>query len=123
LPTIDGQVDISGHVYVAPGKPFLLAGQQFDKDWPKRIQAVEMDKLTPLIAARVAGRVCPYPVRIDADEQGALAVNWQIMNASPQKHQGYAVQWFAMAATLFVFYLLRSSNVWQLLAGLGRRDK
>ena len=35
----------------------------------------------------------------------------------PRKHQGYAVQWFAMAAVLLIFYLLRSSNLWQLLTG------
>lgn len=123
VPTVTGQADITGHVYVAPGKPFLLAKQQFDSNWPKRIQAIEMDKLTPLIAALAAGKVFPYPVRIDAGERGALAVNWQIMNASPQKHQAYAVQWFAMAATLFVFYLLGSSNIRQLMTGSGRTDK
>jgi cytochrome oxidase assembly protein ShyY1 len=123
VPTVDGQVNITGHVYVAPGTPFLLAEQQFDNNWPKRVQAIEMDKFMPLIAERAAGRVFPYPVRIDAGEPGALAVDWQIMNATPQKHQAYAVQWFAMAATLFVFYLLRSSNVWQLLSGSGRADK
>lgn len=123
VPAVDGQVDITGHVYVAPGAPFLLAEQQFDSDWPKRVQAIEMAKFTPLIAERVPGRVFPYPVRIDPGERGALAVNWQIMNATPQKHQAYAVQWFAMAATLFVIYLLRSSNAWQLLTGSRRTDK
>lgn len=123
VPTVDGQVDITGHVYVAPGKPFLLAEQQFDTDWPKRVQAIEMDKFTPLIAALGAGRVFPYPVRIDSGQPGALAVNWQIMNATPEKHQAYAVQWFAMAATLFVIYLLRSSNAWQLLTASRRTDK
>lgn len=123
VPTVDGQVDITGHVYVAPGEPFLLAEQQFDNNWPKRVQAIEMGKFTPLITERVAGRVFPYPVRIDAGEPGALAVNWQIINASPQKHQAYAVQWFAMAATLLVFYLLRSTNAWQLLMVSARADK
>jgi surfeit locus 1 family protein len=123
VPTVDGQVDIVGHVYVAPGAPFLLTEQQFDNDWPKRVQAIEMAKFTPLIADRVAGRVFPYPVRINPGERGALLVNWQIINATPQKHQAYAVQWFAMAVTLFVIYLLRSTNAWQLVTGSGRADK
>src|SRR5690606_4676600 len=38
VPAVDGPVEITGHVYVAPGTPFLLAEQQFDSDWPKRIQ-------------------------------------------------------------------------------------
>jgi surfeit locus 1 family protein len=117
VPNVTGPVEITGHVYVAPGEPFLLAEQQLDNVWPKRIQAVEMDKIGPAVAALPGGKVFPFPVRIDAGEQGALAVNWQVVNMSPQMHQGYAVQWFAMAAVLLVFYLLRSSNLWQLMTG------
>jgi surfeit locus 1 family protein len=70
-----------------------------------------------------AGDVFPFPVRIDAGESGALSVDWQVVNMSPQKHQGYAVQWFAMAAVLFGFYIVRCSNIWQLLTGSGRAGK
>jgi surfeit locus 1 family protein len=120
VPRVDGPVEITGHVYVAPGEPFLLAEQQLDGDWPKRIQAVEMDKLIPLVAAQQNGKVFPYPVRIHADEPGALVTDWQIINMSPVKHQAYAVQWFAMAAVLLVYYVMRSSNLWLLLTGSGR---
>jgi surfeit locus 1 family protein len=119
VPEVSGPVEIVGHVYVAPGKPFLLAEQQFAHSWPKRIQAVEMDKLIPEIAALGAGRVFPYPVRINAGERGALSVDWQVVNMSSAKHHGYAVQWFAMAAMLFVYYVFRSSNLWQVLRGSG----
>lgn len=120
VPVVEGSVDITGHVYVAPGEPYLLAEQQFGPGWPKLIQAVQMDKLGPLVESALGRRVFSYPVRIDAEERGALGVNWQVVNMSPQKHQGYAVQWFTMAAVLAVFYLLRSSNLWQLLRGSGR---
>jgi cytochrome oxidase assembly protein ShyY1 len=119
VPKIDEPIEIVGHVYVAPGKPFLLAEQQFSDTWPKLIQAVEMDKMIPEIAALGINRVFPYPVRINAGEPGALAADWQVVNMSPVKHQGYAVQWFAMAAVLFLFYLFRSSNLWQVLRGQG----
>ncbi|HDY82351.1 MAG: SURF1 family protein [Gammaproteobacteria bacterium] len=116
VPQVRGQVNVTGHVYVAPGAPYLLAEQQLQAGWPKRIQAVEMDKLQPPIMALVSGAVFPYPVRIDADAPGALLVDWQVVNMSPHKHQGYALQWFVMAAVLFVFYVLRCSNLWQLLS-------
>lgn len=119
VPQVEGLVEVVGHVYVAPGKPFLLAEQQFDDTWPKRIQAVEMDKLIPEIAALGASRVFPYPVRSNAGEPGALSAEWQIVNMSPAKHHGYAVQWFTMAAVLFMYYLFRSSNLWQVLRGSG----
>ena len=120
VPVIEGPVDVTGHVYVAPGKPYLLAEQQLEKGWPKVIQAVEMDKLVPAVTAQNPGSVFPYPVRIAAGEQGALTVNWQVVNMSPQKHEGYAVQWFAMAAVLLIFYVLRSSNLWQVMSGAWR---
>ena len=96
---------------------------QLGEAWPKVIQAVEMDKLRSAVAGQHSTTVFPYPVRIAAGEQGALTVNWQVVNMSPQKHQGYAVQWFAMAAVLVVFYLLRSSNLWQVTSGVWRTDK
>lgn len=120
VPGFDGPVAITGHVYVAPGAPFLLAEQQFDAGWPKRIQAVEMDKLAAATAPLQRGGLFPFPVRIDAGEPGALSVDWQIVNMSPQKHQAYAAQWFAMAAVLFGYYMLRYTNVRQLLTGSDR---
>ena len=123
VPVIEGSVDVMGQVYVAPGKPYLLAEQQLEQGWPKVIQAVEMDKLEPAMSAQGAGSVFPYPVRIAAGEQGALTVNWQVVNMSPQKHHGYAVQWFAMAGVLLVFYLLRSSNLGQVISGVWKTGK
>lgn len=120
VPEIGGEVTIKGHVYVAPGKPYLLQEQRLDESWPKRIQAVEMGKLSPAVESLGTGKLFPFPVRIDASETGALSVDWQVVNMSPSKHQGYAVQWFVMAIVLFVFYLLRSSNILQLLRGSGR---
>lgn len=123
VPVVEGVVTITGHVYIAPGEPFLLAEQNFEGGWPKRIQAVEMDKLAQAIAAVQAGAVFPYSVRIDAGEVGALAAEWQVVNMSPEKHQAYAVQWFAMAAVLFGYYLFRSSNLRQVLLGAGSKGE
>lgn len=117
VPRVDGQVRLTGHVYVAPGSPYLLAEQSLQGGWPKLLQAVEMEKLLPVVEAITGDAVFPHPVRIDADVPGALSVDWQVINVSPQKHHGYAVQWFAMALALSIFYLLRCSNLWQLLRG------
>ena len=120
LPTVseaDEEVEISGHVYVAPGKPYLLEEQTLESGWPQRIQAVEMDRLAPVIKAATGGDVFPYSVRIAEGEPGALTVDWQIVNVRPEKHRAYAVQWFTMTLALGIFYILRSSNLWELLAG------
>lgn len=120
VPPVTGRVDLRGHVYVSPGAPYLLAEQQLEAGWPKRIQAFEIEKIQPPITAITGGSVFPYPIRINAGESAALAVDWQIVNVSPQKHQGYALQWFVMAAALFIFYLLRCSNLWPWLTASRR---
>jgi cytochrome oxidase assembly protein ShyY1 len=123
VPSVDGDVDINGYVYVAPGKPYLLQEQQLDSTWPQRIQAVEMDKLVSVVTALAPGRVFPHPVRSNSGEPGALEADWKIVNVSPEKHHAYAVQWFAMALALLVFYALRSSNVWQVITGSTKVDE
>ncbi|MDO8862814.1 SURF1 family protein [Haliea sp. E1-2-M8] len=111
----DGPVTLTGHIYVTPGKPYLLGEQHPAPPWPVRIQALDTETLAPLVATVTGAALYPHPVRIDSGQPGALTVAWQLVNASPEKHQGYAVQWFSMAAVLAFFFLLRSSNLWQLL--------
>jgi len=115
VPDVPGIVTLKGYVYVAPGEPYLLAEQEVGSRWPQIVQAVQMEKLMPAVTALTGEPVFPHPVRLDPDSAGALAADWQVVNVSPAKHRAYAVQWFAMAAVLTLFYLLRCSNVWQLL--------
>jgi cytochrome oxidase assembly protein ShyY1 len=112
VPAAPGKVTVSGHVYIPPGDPYLLQEQQLAEGWPKLVQAIEMDKIAPAVDA---GSVFPHVLRLDRDSPAALTVDWQVVNVRADKHTGYAVQWFTMAAVLAIFYLLRSSNTWQLL--------
>ena len=117
VPAAPGDLRLTGHLYVAPGEPYLLGEQDLQGSWPKRLQALEMDKLAVALGEQLDAPLMPYPVRIDAGQPGALEVAWQIVNVSPAKHRGYAVQWFTMAAVLLLFFLLRSSNLWQVILG------
>jgi cytochrome oxidase assembly protein ShyY1 len=119
-PPVNGEVTIRGQVYVAPGKPYLLAEQKFAGGWPRRVQAVEMDKLADELDGD--GVLFPYPIRIDAGETGALVVDWKVVNTGPAKHVGYAVQWFTMSAVLAVLYVFRSSNLRQWLGSRGKAE-
>lgn len=106
---------LTGHVYVAPGEPYLLAAQSLEEGWPKRVQALDMALLAPALVTTDGAELYPYPVRLDGDQPAALTVDWQVVNVSPAKHRGYAVQWFTMAAVLLIFFVLRSSNLWQVI--------
>ena len=80
------------------------------------VQALEMQKLAPIVQAKTGTRLFPYPVRLNAGEELALDIDWQVVNVRPEKHRGYAVQWFAMAGMLALLYVLRSTNLWQLIS-------
>ena len=120
IPEVDGPVLITGHVYVSPGEPYLLADTALESGWPKRIQAIEMDKFEAVVKQNMNVELFPHPVRIDSGVAAALTVDWQVVNVSPEKHTGYAVQWFTMAAALFILFILRSTNLWQVLTGGSR---
>ena len=115
VPVAEADGELAAHVYVSPGDPYLLQEQVLAEGWPKQLQAVDMEKVS---AALDGAELFPYPVRIDAGQAGALTVDWKIINVSPEKHTGYAVQWFTMAIVLAIIYLLRCSNLWQLLRGI-----
>ena len=48
----------------------------------------------------------PYLVRIDADDESALDVDWQWTNMPVEKHLAYAVQWFGLALALLIISLI-----------------
>jgi cytochrome oxidase assembly protein ShyY1 len=116
VPELTGPTALTGHVYVSPGKPYLLAEQELAPPWPLRVQALEPVALAPLLRDISDAPLFPYQVRIDPGQPGALTVAWQVVNTGPEKHRGYAFQWFTMALVLGIFFLLRSSNLWQLLS-------
>ena len=101
---------IDGEVYIAPGTPFTLGGPPKEIAFPLTIQSTDLD----FMAAAVGGSVPFYPhlIRLSPDDSAAYRTHWTLVNVSPDKHRGYAVQWFAMALALGLLYLHRSTNVW-----------
>lgn len=122
IPSVAGPVDVTGHLYIAPGSPYLLAEQVIGEAWPKVVQVLEIEKLRPAVEAAASKPLFPHVVRLDSGQSGALTIDWQVVNVSPEKHTGYAVQWFVMAFALLVLFLLRSSNLWPWLTGNTRNE-
>jgi len=50
-------------------------------------------------------------VRLDALQPGVYVRNWPVISTSPEKHRGYAIQWFTMATVLLLLYLYISTKV------------
>ncbi len=113
LPAIEpvvGMESLLAKVYVPAGKPFILkktvAGDDGDTQWPQVIQQFDIT----VIEQEFASTVFPYMVLLDELSPGAYQANRVIVNITPEKHTGYAVQWFTMAFVLVVLLLFRGIN-------------
>ena len=106
--SISGEAQLRGVLYHN-----LRGGYRLDDgsitvtEWPRRVGWV-----TVVWAAELFGDdFYAYQLRLDADSIGALDTGWVTVAVQPEKHTGYAVQWFAMAAVLLLMTLIANSNV------------
>lgn len=58
------------------------------------------------VAAQLGGRVHPQLLLLDAEAPDGFLREWRPPGFGPERHVGYAVQWFALAATTVVILLL-----------------
>jgi surfeit locus 1 family protein len=109
---IEGDVTVRGSVYVPVGMPLVLGSITPDEGWPQVIQTLEPGA-AGVAAGHGAADVFPYSVRLAEGAPGVLVRDWPVISMTPERHHGYAVQWFAMAAMLlglYLFYSTRPSN-------------
>lgn len=100
---IEGPARIEGSLYVPLSEPFMLSDAQETNlnSWPRVVQSIDIESWSTELDMSLA----PYSIRLTQDSPGALVARWQTINMLPEKHRGYAVQWFAMAAALLLMYL------------------
>lgn len=92
LPKIPRHQEVIGQLYLAHSNPFndhLHA----EEGYPKRIQALELEQLSQDLGFSVAD----YVLRVKFIQGTTIQSNWKPVAMSPQKHLGYAVQWFCMS--------------------------
>jgi surfeit locus 1 family protein len=70
--------------------------------WPLRVQFIDFKQM----ARRLDSALGAMIVRLDPKSPYGYRREWQIAPMGPQRHLGYAVQWFALACTLLVIYVL-----------------
>ena len=109
ISAIDGVVTVTGFTYQYSERTFTLADDDLSSpSWPLRVQKVEFDALAGILGVDLA----PFEIRINADsniESGSeMGKVWQDATFGPERHLGYAVQWFAMAAAALIFFLVVS---------------
>lgn len=104
LPVVEAAVTVHGRL-AQPANPGIRLGDALaDPGWPK---------VVPYIDYPILGKVLGYPlspavVLLDPDAPAGFVRDWHpaFGGFGPQRHVGYAVQWFALAITLVVIYVI-----------------
>ena len=101
LPVAGAPRTLTGRVvhYMEPG--IRLAGE-VSEGWPRRVLYPTPDD----IAAQLGRDVAEHMVWLDAAEPDGFRREWKPVEFGPARHIGYAVQWFGLAVTLVLIYLV-----------------
>ena len=87
-----------------PRHPLLLGDDGYAvSSWPKVVQRIDLDK-----TARDLGRqVLPFVVLMDAVLPHGFVREWMpYLGIGPERHRGYALQWFSLAAAVAVVWIV-----------------
>jgi len=113
VPAVDGDFTVQGSIYQSVGKQMVLGPDLEAAGWPKVVQTLDPVRMASLAGTSDASKVFPHSVRVAENAPGALVRFWPVVSMSPERHLGYAVQWFAMAlalAALYLFYSIKSET-------------
>ncbi len=103
LPEIEtpvGELSLSGKIDTGSASGFSLGEEAATDTWPKRLQWLTTER-----AERELGAALPdLLLRLERGEAGMFEPTYSAVNMPPEKHTGYAVQWFGMAAIIVMLF-------------------
>jgi surfeit locus 1 family protein len=110
LPNVDsvnGIVDLIGEIYVPQSNMLTLGGEELATEWPRVTQTVDVAQLSEEFSMDVF----PFTIRLRESSPGLFKENWLVVNLNPEKHTGYAVQWFSMSVALCLLVIAANTNI------------
>lgn len=105
--TPEGPQELVAWAYVPPGAAFELKHLEAS-GWPQLVNQVDAAALWQHLGCNGL----PLELRLEEGPAG-YRTDWPIVAMGPEKHIGYAVQWFALATALlglFIYYGLRKGQ-------------
>ncbi len=85
-------------------RPSIELAAPAGKGWPRLISYPHMQEL----AAALGRELYPQRILLDSREPDGYVRNWQVPGTTYVRHLGYAIQWFAFAATAIAIWLAQS---------------
>jgi surfeit locus 1 family protein len=93
---------IRGRITRLPRPGLELAGEAGPlPEWPRAVQFPVMEELAQALGEPLAARM----VLLDEAEDDGYVRDWSPVELGPERHVGYALQWFAMSVTVLIIYL------------------
>ncbi|TLU64637.1 SURF1 family protein [Thalassotalea litorea] len=92
IANIKGLQEFTGHVRV-PQAPVFHVPQTLNHTWPQRVQHIDPQ----LISDHLKINLAPVVIYLDPEVAIGYKKNWHPIVMPPEKHRGYAWQWFSLA--------------------------
>jgi surfeit locus 1 family protein len=111
VPALD-DIKLTGYLYRSPRKRLVLKEDVWvANQWPLIIQTLDIEKLS----VHLGVELFPFVLRITDEPMTGLDNHWPIDRSKPEKHVGYALQWFLLAFALTVLSVFANTNLGDVL--------
>jgi len=96
-------VSLHGRLNLPPAGGIQLGEEVVSSEWPRVLARVDF----PYLEQALGYPLLPMVVQLDADAPHGYTRDWPLYESGmgPERHQGYAVQWYGLGAALLIIYL------------------
>jgi surfeit locus 1 family protein len=101
-----GEVTLNGIVTVPDAKAFTLGHNTENLTWPQRIEKIDLNKMTD----KLGYKFFSFIVLLNSKEPYGFVRDWSPFNNNVAVHYGYAFQWFALATTLLIIFIVVNTH-------------
>lgn len=102
LASVRGMQTIQGHIKLGNEYQFTLGNDLLNPGhWPLLIQKIDFVKLHQLLKSPLYS----FILRLDPNQPNGFIRDWKPLNILPERHLGYAIQWFALSFALIIAFL------------------
>lgn len=105
--TSNKAVTITGMLNLPPAYVSLGEIRASNKTtWPLLVEYIDLEALGDFAELSLF----PYILSLEAHDKSAYTVEWHATTTGPERNQGYALQWFALALTLLILFVALNRN-------------
>lgn len=94
---------IAGYAYTPFGEGLRLGSVDNEQSgWPRMIQYIDYTQVSDILGKPLL----PVILRLSPEADDGYLREWAVVAFGPERHLGYAVQWFGLALAMFVILII-----------------